>query len=161
MITKFNEFIKEEFDYSEYKPLEGTFGTTIDGKNIEADVSDLIKFSKNYDIEIIELDKLHKKGLWGGDKFKKTGTVKPEGSDKWVKYKDLTNKQKEDFNEEVDTVINKSNLKYPIIVSKGKRGKLTILDGNHRVEKAHKLGKNTIKARVIPEEDILKEFGKE
>jgi hypothetical protein len=160
MITKFDEFIKEEFDYDEYKPLEGTFGITIGKQNIEANIGELVKFAKNYDIEIIELDKLHKKGLWGGDKYKKTGMVKPEGSDKWVKYKDLTNKQKENFDEEVDTVIMKSNLKYPIIVSKSKRGKLTILDGNHRVEKSHKLGKDTIKARVIPEEDILKKFGK-
>lgn len=160
MITKFDDFIKEKFDYKEYKPLEGIFGTTIGGKNIEANIGDLVKFAKKYDVGDIEVDKLYHKGLWKGDTWKKGGMIKPEGVDKWIKYKDLTDKQKEEFEKEVGTTIDKANLKYPIIVSRGKKGKLTILDGNHRVEKAYKLKKNIIKARVIPEEDVLKEFGK-
>ena len=158
MITKFEDFIKEEFDYKEYKPLEGTCGMSIGKKDIEANVGDMVKFAKKYDIEDIEVSKLQHKGAWREDSYKKTGMVKPEGVDKWMKYKDLSLKQKKEFEDEINTTIDKSNLKYPIIVAKSKKGKLTILDGNHRVEKAHKLGKTTIKAYVIPEEDVLKEF---
>lgn len=155
-----DQFITEKFDPKTYKPLEGTFGTTIDGKDIEATVQDLVNFSKDYPTVNLPVDKLCDIGLWKMDKFKKTGTVKPEGSTEWKKYKDLTDEQKKDFDDEVQQTIDKSNLKYPIIVCKGKKGKLQVLDGNHRVEKACKLKKSTIIARVIPEEDILKKFKK-
>lgn len=159
MITKFDEFIKEKFDYKEHKPLEGVCGVKIGKKEIEMKISDLVEFAKKYDIEDIDLDKLHHKGLWKDDTWKKGGVLKPAGSDKWLKWKDLSDEQKKDMEEEVKTTIDRANLKYPIIIAKSKRGKMTIVDGNHRVEKAYKLGKDTIKARVIPDEDLLKKFG--
>lgn len=156
--VSYKNWINEKFNYDDYDPMDGTFGTKIDGVDIEAKVGDLIKFSEDYPIEKIDMSKLLKQGLWNKEKFKTQGKVNIDG--KWIEYKNLTDEQKKDFNEEVDTTIMKANLKYPIIVSRSEKGKITILDGNHRVEKAGKLGKKDISAHVIPEEDVLKKFKK-
>ena len=51
--------------------------------------------------------------------------------------------------------------KFPIVaVDLGING-IGVLDGNHRVQKAHRLGNKIIKAYLVPEKDILKKFGKQ
>jgi len=51
----------------------------------------------------------------------------------------------------------KTSLEYPIIVITDKNGKYKgLLDGNHRLVKADKLGNDTIKAYVLPYDELVK-----
>jgi hypothetical protein len=48
-----------------------------------------------------------------------------------------------------------ADLKYPVILTVDKNDKIkSIIDGNHRVKKAHMKGIKNIKAYKIPERDI-------
>lgn len=49
--------------------------------------------------------------------------------------------------------IEKAELKYPIDIMENK-GKWLILDGLHRLVKAHELGQKTVKVRKVPREKI-------
>ena len=58
-----------------------------------------------------------------------------------------------------EDAIKKSDIDYPIIVTVDKdNNPIAVLDGNHRVEKAHRLKRKILKGIAIPEEDILKKF---
>ncbi len=55
----------------------------------------------------------------------------------------------------------RSNLDYPIIIAKGLDGKFTmILDGHHRLFKAHNHGIKNIKARVLDLKESPEEYKK-
>ena len=55
----------------------------------------------------------------------------------------------------------RSNLDYPIIIAKGLSGNWTmILDGHHRLFKAHNNGIKTIKARVLDLKEAPEEYQK-
>lgn len=48
----------------------------------------------------------------------------------------------------------RSDLRYPILVARGPRGGLHIIDGRHRIWKARHLGHTSISARVFPMGDL-------
>lgn len=55
----------------------------------------------------------------------------------------------------------KSNLDYPIIIAKGLAGQWTmILDGHHRLFKAHNNGIKNIKARILDLKEAPEEYQK-
>ena len=145
--------LNEKFDKAEWKPLEGIFGATVDNTEIEGKVSDLIKFIKNnhFPVEEFDVKNLYKTAGWHEMK-----NVTVNGK----KYKDLSKEEKADFDEENKGAIMNANLKYPIIVTKNDKGKIDVLDGNHRVEKAYILKRDKIKGIVVPKEDIIKNFKK-
>lgn len=164
MITKFDEFIKEEFDYyKDHKPLEGMCGTTIKGVNYDFKVKDIIKFAKeNYEVKDAKLSDVYKVSL-----FKKLYSKSPdkkasmEIDGEWVEGDKMTDEQWKKFQEEQQEIVMKSNLKYPILLTVDKKGKIKgVIDGNHRVLKAKILKHDFIKAYHIPEEDIVKNFSK-
>lgn len=112
-------------------------------------VSELKKFSSltKDNIENLLLISVHADGI--DDLIKKYG--------KKSTIKDLSEDEKEKVIELETKVFMKTNLKYPIVVITDKKGKYTgILDGNHRVAKADKLGYDTIKSYVIPYDELVK-----
>ena len=57
--------------------------------------------------------------------------------------------------------IEKSNLKYPILIFVDNDGEfISIIDGHHRAQKAVRKGLETIKAKVIPINDLPKDIRK-
>lgn len=56
--------------------------------------------------------------------------------------------------------VNKSNLRYPVIVTRQNNKFISILDGNHRVEKALKNNVNKIKVRVLDLDNAPEEYKK-
>ena len=58
---------------------------------------------------------------------------------------------------ETNIYVMNADLKYPIILAVNENNEITrVLDGNHRIQKALYLGNNSIRAKLIPEEDIIK-----
>ena len=133
-------------------PLEGTCGVIVKGKPIDGKVKDFIEFAKRYTTEDFPLSKLKSVGFFNNTP-KPTDKVKIGGE--WMKYRDATKDQQHDFNERETEGVNKSNLKYPILLVVGKgNSNIRILDGNHRAAKAIGLNHKTIKAKIIPEDDL-------
>ena len=155
MITKFDNFLNESKD--KYGWDKQTFGTKIQGKEIEALVSKLVDWVKENDYPIKEYDVKELYKLGGCHDL---DTWYWTNNGKMVKITEFSKKEQKKKKEDVMKQVMDSNLKYPIIVSV-KDGKVTnILDGNHRVEKAHILKKDKIKAYTVPEGDVLKNFEK-
>ena len=129
-------------------------GIKIDGKDLEIDVNDLVKFAKKYPIKKVSVKSLRNKfGMW----HKTKGiTISLDG--KWVKWEDLSDEQKKKQKEITKQDIMKVDLKYPIILSTKNNEVTSILDGNHRVEKAYLTDVKELKAYFIPEKDILNKY---
>ena len=155
MITKFDNFLiesKKKYDWDEQ-----TMGTKIQGKEIEAVVGKLVDWVKDNDYTIKEYDveELYKLGS-----LHDLSNMYWTDNGKITKLKDFSKEEQKKKKDEIMNKIMDSNLKYPIIISVKKGKPTNILDGHHRIEKAHKLKKDKIKAYTVPEEDVLKEFEK-
>jgi len=146
------------------KPLEGMCGVTIDGVNYDFKVKDIIKFAEdNYKPKDTKLSDVYKLSL-----FKDLDSDRPNKKDrsikiggKWCSGDKMTDEQWKEFQREQKEIAIKANLKYPILLTVDKNGKITgIIDGNHRVVKAKMLHHDLIEAYYIPEEDIVKSFPK-
>lgn len=104
-------------------------GIGIDGENYRYNIGDLISHTENTPTTKLGVKKLHKrtaKSLEG------SGEVEDD------------RKQR----------IAKADLAHPIIVTQHPKQGFTLLDGTHRLEKAHNLGLRTINAKVIPWEEM-------
>ena len=77
----------------------------------------------------------------------------------WVKWKDATQKERTVALEEDKKRIQDANFKHPIIVMGDNNKPMAILDGNHRVLKAHELKKKTINTKFVSEEVVQTRFG--
>ncbi len=133
---------------------DNTWGITLtNGKEIEGNAQELVTFSKKYPTKNISTSVIHPWGLWHdyGDAISGAG----------IKYKDMTKKEQNDFDKELNTQIEKADLQYPIIIFIDEDGYIaSIPDGHHRIEKAYRHKFKTIKAKLIPEKDAEKEFSK-
>ena len=153
----FKQFVNEKVE--EHKPLDGTCGTTIRGKTFEFNVGKIIDFAKkNYQSQIVNLNDIYEltffKSVQNLDVIDKNAEVNINGE--WKKESELSKEELKKFRDEQIEIINMSNLRYPIILTQNNRGRIVgILDGNHRVKKAKQLGKDSVRAYIIPEKDIL------
>jgi len=154
--------------YEEFMKNKGTanneFGADVGDKEIEGKVTNLIKmaYDGNYPIKTFKMQDLYKISGWKDtEEDKKYWTAYDDKTKKMIPYYDLSKKQQEKVTKEVNDDIEKSDIDYPIIVTVDKDDNpIAVLDGNHRVEKAHRLKRKTLKGISIPEEDILKKFKK-
>ena len=147
----FEQFVNEKWDDKNH-----VFGMKLSNKKeITGIVIDLVNFAEKYPIKEYSVDELYKLGGWHNYK---DITVKNKSTNKYVKLNDISKEEKEKEIEKINKEVMKSNLKYPIIVSEKDNKATNILDGNHRVEKAHILKHDKIKGYSIPEEDLLKKF---
>jgi len=153
ILNEWRKFLLEKKSSDKDNPLEGGWGTTINGHDVSGKVKDLVDFSKEYKVQNLEIKDLPK-SLWNDRE-----SVEVFINGKLKKYKDLSPEQKKEQDDLINQKIDNSDLKYPIIVAKDKEEKIkSILDGNHRLAKAQKLGKSKIRAIIIPEQDIIKHF---
>jgi hypothetical protein len=79
---------------------------------------------------------------------------------KGIPYKNCSKKEQLRIDNDLDKRIDSADLRYPIIIVISNTGDLTVPDGNHRIEKAHRLGYKTIQAKVIPEKYLIQRFSK-
>ena len=154
--------------YEEFMKNKGTanneFGADVGDKEIEGKVTNLIKmaYDGNYPIKTFKMQDLYKISGWKDtEEDKKYWTAYDDKTKKMIPYYDLSKEQQEKVTKEVNDDIEKSDIDYPIIVTVDKDDNpIAVLDGNHRVEKAHRLKRKTLKGIAIPEKDILKKFKK-
>ena len=154
--------------YEEFMKNKGTanneFGADVGDKEIEGKVTNLIKmaYDGNYPIKTFKMQDLYKISGWKDtEEDKKYWTAYDDKTKKMIPYYDLSKKQQEKVTKEVNDDIENSDIDYPIIVTVDKDDNpIAVLDGNHRVEKAHRLKRKTLKGIAIPEKDILKKFKK-
>ena len=165
VIRSYKDFVNEakrsKKKQPAHKPLEVMAGVRVNGVDMDFKVGDIVKFaSDNYKSEPIKVADIYELGLYNdvGDKGDKYAVV----DGKEIKVKDLTREQRKKVRKAIDDVVEIADLRYPIIVTVNRRGRYTgIIDGHHRLEKAHNKGKKLIRAYVIPEQDIIRHFGKE
>lgn len=149
--------IDRNFDYEkEHKPLEGGWGATVDGKEVDGSVIALVQYANEYPTKEIDLDEIPKSLFDKDQEDEGEKTVKI--GDKMVDFKDLNDKQKEEFKLKEKIIIDKADLDYPIVLVQLRNKKYKILDGNHRVQKARNKKLKKIKAKVIPSDKLLKKF---
>jgi len=154
--------------YEEFMKNKGTanneFGADVGDKEIDGKVTDLIKmaYDGNYPIKTFKMQDLYKISGWKDtEEDKKYWTAYDDKTKKMIPYYDLSKEQQEKVTKEVNDDIENSDIDYPIIVTVDEDNKpIAVLDGNHRVEKAHRLKRKTLKGIAIPEKDILKKFKK-
>ena len=153
MITKYADFINEK-----HEPLEGKCGVTIGDKELTFTVKDIIKYAEdNYKYERISVEDIYDLGLFN-EQGKGEGEATFLVDGEWQTEDEISPEEKSKFDKEQKDIIEAADLKYPIIVA-SKGDKITaIIDGNHRLEKANNRGNKTIKAYVLPEEDLLKDW---
>ena len=101
-------------------------GIGFDDENYKFSINHLIEHSKNMKVKQLPVGPLFKttKEMLGEE----SGEVGPERANR----------------------INKADLSFPIIVTKHPTQGHVVLDGTHRLEKAHGMGMKTIGAKVIP-----------
>lgn len=150
---------------NEAKWDEDIVGASIPNKGqIEANVGQLAEFIKkgNYPEKEYIVKELYSlgSGKHSTDKESlKDVQVFDKETDKWVKFPELPKEKQDKFLEEQKARIMKSDLSYPIIVGEDEKDK-TVVDGNHRLEKAYLTKKQTIKGIAVPWKDLLKKFKK-
>jgi len=135
-IKLFKDFINEQI--REKNPIKDKFSIQIKHLHLKGVVEDLIKFTDNYKIEKINLIDIKLPIFIQDPDNQEVITIKP--------HTKLPDNIKKD--------INKSSLKYPVllVVENGKI--ITILDGNHRILKSRNMGNKIIDAKLIPFEDL-------
>jgi hypothetical protein len=155
-IKTFSELINEKFNYEkDHKPLEGECGVTIDKIKYTFKVKKIIAYAKqNYNIKEIKVSELVNLSLFKDLDKLNNSEFKTFVDGKWKFDNELTDKERADFIEKQEIIIMKSDLRYPIVLAISDKGVYSIIDGNHRVTKAHNLKNKTIRAYVIPESDL-------
>jgi hypothetical protein len=125
--------------YYQRDPLKSKFNITIKDIKITGDKEDLINFVKDkFPLKMIKVSILHNFAI-------KNDLYKMKSS------KDVS----ASLNQHMYITIN-SDLQYPIIILFNMDGEISyILDGLHRIKKAHILGKKHIKSYIVPENEIL------
>jgi hypothetical protein len=150
----------DDFLYEVDNSLKGDCYLYINGKKYTFNIGKLNKYvEKYYKVTNLPIDKLSKMSYWKDfikEKRRKNNWALFNIDGKWKDHHQISDEEFELFRLKEIEAINKASLKYPIIVTTTNRGKITeILDGNHRVTKASMLGKDNIKAYILPERDIV------
>ena len=126
-------------------------------RTIYNDINNLISFAeKNCQIETLPTDKVPSFFDWLDVDYKNDNmeVELPKGSHKIYKWKDMKAGLRKKY---VDAQIKQclgTDLKYPVILVKERDGTLSALDGNHRIMKAKIEGHPTIKAYVMPKNNL-------
>ena len=141
-LKTFKEYFKENVEEGEWAL-----------NDLSGDVKSLIKKSQKYPTEKIPLSDLialEKNGKAGTNLKLAYFTV----NGKELEYDKLSNDLKAKYSKEENQRIENANLLYPIIVATDNNKLISILDGNHRYEKAKKYSVNELPAKLIPIEDL-------
>lgn len=142
-LFSFNQFILE----AKQKALEDILEVRVGEKTLNFQVRDLINWvrEEGYEIERINVRSIK-------TYFEDTESeiyVTLDGKDK--KFRDLTAKEIKMWKDLEVKRIQQAKLNYPVILTKAPGDKKWFpLDGNHRIEKAKKEGRRTVKAYLIP-----------
>ena len=147
----FDQFVNEN-----YEPLGEVATCTIKGQNYSFKVKNLYDFIrlKNYNVVDLNVKEVGKFGNFDDDN-RENLLIRDKITLKWIKYDDLPKDKQKEFDDRENIRIDSTNLKYPIIVCINDKKEYNIMDGNHRLKKAQKLHKETIKAHIIPEQEII------
>ena len=136
---------------------EGKFSFTSQGIEIGGTVRELVRFiaDKGYPIKTYDVQSLPGMSAHA-DSAPEFVEINVGG--KWSKLSDLSPDELEVFRRQEQEDIMSSDLKYPIIVAERQGNPLLVIDGNHRLEKAIKMGKSKIRGYGVPEDDLFSRF---
>ena len=137
---------------------EGKFSFTSQGIEIGGTVRELVQFiaDKGYLIKTYDVQSLPGISAYADSVPDEFVEVNVEG--KWSKLSDLSPDELKAFRRQWQEDIMLSDLKYPIIVAERQGKPLEVIDGNHRLEKAIKMGKSKIQGYGVPESDLFSRF---
>ena len=136
---------------SEFNPLDGNWEVDEGGIKASGTVRSLMNLTK--DIEEVEYPVSKLKPLAKDlnnpedDHYIKSG-------DTWVDFAKATPEEQQAAREEDEERTDAADFEYPVIVAMDGKAPLAVVDGNHRVVKAAKLGMSTINAKLIPKEQL-------
>jgi len=132
-------------------PKTNIAGFWIEEKKYEINIRDFVKYLTNFPIAQIDVSMLSHIKTW--DDFENITIIK---NGREIKFNELDKKNQDKHKKIIEKSIMKTNVKYPIIILVNNEKIDSILDGNHRVQKAKILGIKSLPAYILNNNDIEK-----
>jgi len=130
----------------------------LDGKYYEFNIIELLDFIMDTGYKTRSMKVSDLIGYTFDDDLTNSYVKDENTNDEWVLFKNLSLEHKIAIVEEKENRINNSSLEYPIIVILNSEGIYFVVDGNHRLKKASRLGVKEIETYLLTENEILKAF---
>lgn len=161
IIKKFKDWLKPKLN-KEWS--EDTVNASVEGYgSIESKVEDLMNFvvSKKYPLKIYNVKELY--DLGGGkhvkdDKYWNNVQIWYPKINDFIFFYDLPEKFQENYKSILLDRIMRSNLSYPIVVAEIDNKPVSVIDGNHRLEKAYLFDKKELEGYAVPWKELLDKF---
>ncbi len=136
---------------SEWTPLDGKWELDEGGIKASGTVRSLMNLTK--DIEEVEYPVQPLRPL-AKDLNNPADDHYIRSGDTWVPFPKATPEEQQAAREEDEERTDAADFEYPIIVAMDGEAPIAVVDGNHRVLKAAKLGMSTINAKLISKEQL-------
>ena len=117
-------------------PENEIWKATIEGQDIEGSPIAFVQYASSFPTRKVHISNIPEK----------TFNQTTDGNDGILKLKEKTS-------------IEKSENDYPILLIKLKNGKLKVLNGKEEIKKAKQMNQPTIKAKILPSDDVVEKFG--
>ena len=136
---------------SEWNPLDGKWEVDEGGIKASGTIRSLMKLTK--DIEAVEYSVSKLKPL-AKDLNNPEDDHYIRSGDTWVPFAKATPEEQQAAREEDEERTDAADFEYHITVAMDGEAPIAVVDGNHRVLKAAKLGMSTINAKLISKEQL-------
>lgn len=163
MIKHFKDWLLKP-KYSSKEWSEDVINASVEGHGvIEAKVEDLTNFiiSQKYSLKTYNVKELYDMGSGKHIKDEKYWEEVliwyPKAND-FVLFYDLPEDFQTNYKSNLYDRVMRSKLEFPLVVAEIKNNPVSVVDGNHRLEKAYLFDKEELQGYSVPWNDLLKRF---